>query len=484
MTVRAPRGELALGEKNTLHSALLTGGVHFSGHTANPTEGDAESLRLSFGADNRATRMVAMEHVHLHQTPAGAQQGRQKTELACDQLTMDLDKGTLHYAETGGAAQVTLTPVEPRVPGEHTILTARQMQADFDRLGHVSQMRGAPDSRIVSVVPGEAEKVSTARRLVVNFAPGGGAADILQEGEVRYEEAAANPHEPGGRKAFGERARYSVDDESLTLTGAPRVIDGGMTLTADSIRFNRLTGDAFAQGSVKTTYSELRPEPNGALLASGDPVHVTARAASMQRKNSLVRYTGGVRLWQGINAVEAPAIEFNQQRRSMEAEGTPAKPVLSVFVQPAGEGSGSQGKTTTMIVHATHLTYLDSERRARYTGDVHANGGDVVLDAGLADVLLQPAGPKTAPAGPSQLDKIIAWEGVKLRQGERRASGEKLVYTAASGTFVITGGAPQIADPVQGTVRGDSLTFYRADDRVVVESNGSSRTITQTHISR
>ena len=34
---------------------------------------------------------------------------------------------------------------------------------------------------------------------------------------------------------------------------------------------NRATGDAFAEGDVKSTYSDLKPQPNGALLASSDP---------------------------------------------------------------------------------------------------------------------------------------------------------------------------------------------------------------------
>ena len=48
----------------------------------------------------------------------------------------------------------------------------------------------------------------------------------------------------------------------------------------------------------------------------------------------------------------------------------------------------------------------------------------------------------------------------------------------------MTGGSPMLSDPVNGTVHGDSLTFYSHDDRVVVESDGSSRTVTHTHISR
>jgi lipopolysaccharide export system protein LptA len=81
------------------------------------------------------------------------------------------------------------------------------------------------------------------------------------------------------------------------------------------------------------------------------------------------------------------------------------------------------------------------------------------------------------------LDHIVATTHVRVQQQERRAEGEKLLYTAATRTWVMTGGSPMLSDPVNGTVRGDSLTFYSGDDRVVVEGDGSSRAVTHTHVS-
>ena len=37
------------------------------------------------------------------------------------------------------------------------------------------------------------------------------------------------------------------------------------------MRINRQTGDAFADDDVKTTYSDLKPQPDGALLAPPIP---------------------------------------------------------------------------------------------------------------------------------------------------------------------------------------------------------------------
>ena len=70
--------------------------------------------------------------------------------------------------------------------------------------------------------------------------------------------------------------RYTPADQMLVLNGSPRIVDGGMTTTGRTMRLNRATGDAFAEGDVKSTYSDLKAQPNGALLASSDPIHVTS----------------------------------------------------------------------------------------------------------------------------------------------------------------------------------------------------------------
>jgi lipopolysaccharide export system protein LptA len=320
--------------------------------------------------------------------------------------------------------------------------------------------------------------------LVVQFAPGGGVMSIVQEGDFKYSEAQASGYTrttgPGGRTATAERAKYSPTDDSLTLTGSPRVTDGGFGISAQSIRINRRTGDAFADGDVKSTYSELKQDPNGALLATSDPVHVTARSMNAQRASGVARYMGGARLWQGANIVEAPTIEFDRRQKSIVAQGTKDKPVSSVFVQV-----DKSGKTTPVLVRAAKLTYVDSQRRARFTGGVTAKGADVTITANSVDVDLNPSGQRGPTAGgPSQLNDIVAVGSVVIQQTNRRPTGDRLVYTAADGKFVLSGGPPMVAEAEHGTIKGDSLTFYSHDDRIVVESKESSRTVTRTRVAR
>ena len=85
---------------------------------------------------------------------------------------------------------------------------------------------------------------------------------------------------------------------------------------------------------------------------------------------------------------------------------------------------------------------------------------------------------------PGQVERIVAEGKVVITQPTRHATGDRLVYTAAEDKFVLTGGPPSIFDAERGKITGDSLTFYRHDDRVLVEGNNSNPTVTQTRVAR
>ncbi len=476
-SVRAPRADLNMGQKNLIHRAVFSGGVQIEGRGKSAMNGTAGTLTLDFAAKNQLSHVRASDNVHIQQLPGQSSgDAYDLTTNAMDLLAKEGKK--FEYAETAGPAQVILTP-RKGPQGERTIITADRFRAEFDENNRLKAIHGEPNAKMVASAAGQPDKVATSRELQMNFAPGG-IREILMNGSFQYNEGAgAKGVGTGGRSATAEKARYNPADETLTLAGSPRATEGGLEISADTIRINRRSGDAFANGDVKSTYNELKQDPNGALLATSDPVHATAPGMSAQRNSGIARYTGGARLWQGANIVEAPAIEFNRQQRSIVAQGSGAKQVQSVFVQ-----ADKSGKTTPVVVTAKKLTYVDSERRARFTGGVVAKGAELTVTADAVDVILNPAGQgKQATNSPSQLNQIVAQNQVVIQETGRRATGDKLVYTAADGEFVLTGGPPMVTDAEHGTIRGDSLTFYSHEDKIVVASK-SSRTVTHTRVTR
>ena len=86
--------------------------------------------------------------------------------------------------------------------------------------------------------------------------------------------------------------------------------------------------------------------------------------------------------------------------------------------------------------------------------------------------------------GAGQVERIVAEKDVVIEEPARRATGDRLVYTAADEKFVLTGGPPSIFDAERGKITGDSLTFYKRDDRVLVEGRTTSPAVTRTQVAR
>jgi lipopolysaccharide export system protein LptA len=335
-------------------------------------------------------------------------------------------------------------------------------------------LHGAPDAKIVTSTTGQPDRISSSQMLDVTFHPTGGIAAITQEGGVAYVD--------GTRKAWGQHATYTTADQLLVLSGTPRVADNGMTTTAQIIRMNRATGDAVAEGDVKSTYSQLKAQPDGALLASADPIHVTSRSMTAHRAPAVAIYSGSARLWQNANVVQSPTIQFDREHRSLVAQGTATQPVSTVLVQ-----IDKSGKATPVTVTSPRLSYNDAERKIVLDGGVTAKGADITMTARQMNVFLRSRAESSAnndsPA-PGQVERIVAEGDIVITQPSRRATGERLEYVAADDKFILTGGPPSIFDAEHGKITGDSLTFFRRDDRVLVEGRETSPTTTRTRVAR
>ena len=495
---RAAQADFVVNSRpDGLARAVFSGDVQIDSTGQRPSRTSAGRVVLDFAAKNRVTRIHADDGVKLVELPAppanlasGAEgasvrwDGRdarpsaskstdaQQVELTAPAIDFLMGKDKrLDRAETSGAAQIAIVPAVN--DGTRTVATAGKFEALFDVRGRLRSVHGAPDARIVSSAPAQPDRVSLSQTLDAVFRSAGGIDSITQQGNFAY----TDPE----RRAWAERAHYTPVDQMLILTGSPRVADKGLTTTARTLRMNRGTGDAFAEGDVKSTYSDLREQPNGALLASASPIHITARSMTVQRASAIATYTGDARIWQDANVVQAQTIQFDREHRSLVAQGN-GQPVSTVLVQV-----DQKGNATPVAITSTRLTYTDDQHRAHFEGGVTARGADATVTADHLDAFVVPhsqSAASTSLKGQGQLDRIVAEGNVVIQEPTRRAQGEKLVYTAAEDKYALTGGSPSIFDAEHGKITGDSLTFYKRDDRVLVEGRDNSPTVTQTRVAR
>jgi lipopolysaccharide export system protein LptA len=561
---RADQGEFLLtGSRDLLRLATLTGHVHFEQTGSQPMQGEAGRVIMEFAGQNQLQKVHAVDGARLSQraakgnkpTEKGMAAGPQDFEITAPIIDFTVADGhILQHAVTSGAAQITISQAQTsqaQIPeareanriaapaGQRTVVTAGKFNAEFATFqgkDHLASIHGAPNTRIVSSTLGQPDRVSTSDSIDAVFLPQGGVDFLTQKGNFVYSDG-----QPAEKRmqAFANAARYTPVDQMLLLSGSPRVTDGAMATTAKTIRINRATGEALAEDDVKTTYSQVKEQPSGALLASSSPIHVTSQSMTAQSAGGLALYSGNARLWQDANIIEAPTIQFDRDRRFVTAQGTASDPVQTILVQTekaqtektqtgpaqtgklqnartanfpaqqatagktssgAGQENGTRSKeigkrggvasrlggSNPIAITASKLTYADSERRVHYEAGVVAKSADFTASAKTLDAYLLPHSQTSANqslAQPGQLDRMVAQGDVVIVQPKRRAEGQKLVYTAADDKFVLTGGPPSIFDAEQGKITGVSLTFFRGDDRVLVEGDVTPG-VTQTRVAK
>ena len=532
---RSDRAELFLtGARNLLTTAILTGNVQLASLGTQPADAAAGQATLHFAGRQMLKTVHAEDGVRLTQknresglvaVPSASKGGAQDVEMTAPVMDFMVKDGRLlERAETSGPPRIVVTQ-----PGanQKTVVTAAKFTAKFTENNRLATLHGEPDAKIVSSLiqaskiqaskidaskidaskagssktgsPAQTDRVSTSRMLDVVFFPEGGVRSIMQTGGFVYVD--------GTQKAWAQRGEYTTADQLAVLTGSPRVVDGGMTTTAQTIRMNRATGDAIAEDNVKSTYSDLKAQPEGGMLASSDPIHVTSRSMTANRSTAIAVYTGDARLWQDANVVEAPTLQFDRDHRTIFAQGVgqgevsvgtglrpvragqspaptqaPAQPVSTVLVQV-----DKNGTVTPLRITSARLNYADVERRIFLDGGVTTKASDATMTGQRMTVFLLPRSQSKAganPAMPGQVDRIIAEDQVVITQPTRHATGERLVYTSADDKFVLTGGPPSIFDAERGKTTGDSLTFYKHDDRVLVEGRETSPAVTRTQVAR
>jgi lipopolysaccharide export system protein LptA len=486
MHIRAEKLEVNTGSRNAVQMAMLSGAVQLRTEDTQPMEARAGRAELMFSGHKTLSKIHAEQQVTLLQRAKPDDKAGQDVQVTAPAMDFVVVGGKrLSRVETIGAPEILLAGNDKQ--GE-TRVTADKFTATFDSAGQLSQVRGGASVRVVSNSTAgskeqTSEHVSTSDSITAQFRPGVGITSLVQAGHFTYTS--------GTQRAFADQGSYKPADQTMDLTGSPRIIDSGMETTARSIRLNRATGVGSAIGDVKTSYSDLKAQPGGALLASSDPIHVTAESMTAHNSSTTATYTGNARLWQNANVIEAPSIQFQKDQRMLIADSKGDQKVSTVLA-----GTDKQGKATPVAVTSNHLVYRDADPKAHFEGGVKVRGADLTITANQMDVLLQPSAISHQPSGKSEpgaslssdglskLDKIIASGSVVITEPNRHATGNQLTYTASDDKFVLTGGPPSIFDAEHGKITGVSLTLYRRDDRVVVEGSSSSPAITQTRVVR
>lgn len=423
----------------------------------------------------------AMGQVHLtiaqpsgeDDPPSGLQTlgGRiSKEDLATRKLqfTFRPNGKNLKEAETAGPGTLVLYPESPKA-GKRTVTAAKFLMA-FSPTSHLKSLRGVGGTQIAFAPPlnssAQSTAIATSREMLASFESATEMIrSVVQKGDFHFSN--------GNLEATGEEARDMAQEQKLILTGHPKVRDSTTRARADRIVILLATDTAEGIGNVHAIHTDPRDR---SLL----PTNVIADRMVADRRSQVVHYEGHVRAWRGTDVVESSTLNVYKDQRRVSTNS----PVTTSHLQPASS-SGGRGKTKQssphpLTIRADRLEYFDVGRRARYSGHVVLDTDGTKIESDRLDVYFSP-GKKQSD---SEVERAVAEGHVKILQPMRYAKGEHAVYNAKAGTIVMTGGPPTLYDAEKGFMSGQQLTFYIHNDRLLVQGNASSPTVSKHRVAQ
>jgi lipopolysaccharide export system protein LptA len=405
----------------------------------------------------------------------------------------------------------TLAPatIDTKTADETTQLRAKKFVTQFGPSGRLERLLGHSGVEVRREIGKGAAQSSSSEELAATFGANGEWDTLDQSGSVRFQQA--------DKRASAQRAKIVRTTDLIALDGSPLISDATSRTSAGSVTINQKSGAITAADNVISTY--FSSGQLGATNLGSGPAHISADALAGSTTSGHVLYTGRARLWQGESVLDANQIEVWREDKKLQATGN----VMAVFPQsasnPVGGGFGlatakPAGKTltaaaasdpnpptakasrTVWVIHAPSLTYWDDQSKARLEGGVTATSQQGELTSKTLDAYLgpAPAGPGAKSGAPSgsavsgsagrQLTRIVALGQVVVRQGDRRGTAQEAIYTAADQKFVLSGGEPTIIDANSDTTTGHSLTFFVANDTILIDSQEGLRTLTKHRVEK
>jgi LPS export ABC transporter protein LptC len=353
-------------------------------------------------------------------------------------------------------------------PADQTVrMRGQQMNLQFDGDNQLEQLTSSGGVEVIRQLGDAPEQRTTSRELTAKFSNSGDWSTIDPTGDVRFRE--------GPRTGQGDRAHLDRSTNTATLTGSVILADATMRTTAQSATFTQGSNELRADGNVLST--ELPAATGRVTNFAPEPAHVSAAHLVADTARGHAVYSGGSRLWQGDSVIEADTVELDNPTHVLVARGN----VRGVFPQAAwapkaGQSTARPAHSGTELWHVrgSLLTYWGAESRARLEQDANAESAENGIHANQIDLFFS----STPPASSAkQLSRAAATGDVTVRQEDRRGTSNRAEYTTAEGKFVLSEGKPTVYDSTGDTTTGRQLTFFFADDRIVVDSEEGTRTV-------
>lgn len=390
--------------------------------------------------------------------------GEVRKNIATESLRVEFEeagpgRASIANAETLAPGKLTMTEA-----GESDQLVGGKLSALFGAQNELKELRGSSGVRITRKRGMEAPQISSAQNLLAKFDSAGNWDSIEESGNTQFRQ--------GDRSGWADSAQLLRATNQLTLNGSASIERQGSHLRAQTIWLNQTNGEVRASGSVTGSFEEQKS--NATENSTVDSAQISAdemngiMATKSTHSPGHAVFSGHARLWQGPDVLQAQTIELWQSEQRAEAHGN----VLGAFVEaPHGGGfspSKQAGKKEGPVlwqVRAPKVDYWSDDGKMEWSGGVDARSSEGVMTGETLEAWFS-----KDKSHQQTLERALVSGHVRVEQNGRIGKAENGEYLVRYGKFILSGGQPTLADASGNTTTGHNLTFFLANDTILVDS--------------
>jgi lipopolysaccharide export system protein LptA len=268
----------------------------------------------------------------------------------------------------------------------------------------------------------------------------------------------------GSFTASAGRCEYDADTQLLQLKESPKISDERSITTGMRMKYNLKEKMLLIQGKVRTA---LSTQKNKALFFqssdASSPAIILAEELQYWTEDKRFRYRSGKVLSEN-QQLQAEVLEIGENGDQISAQGS-VHHVLSLKeefgkVNNSGRQKADLAANTLTDIKSDQLMYLSKNNTINYRGNVIFRSKDLSLSANDLNGLFDPDTKK--------IKRIKAIGNVVLRHRKRICRGESADWQPELSIYEMTGNPVEVEDMEHGRSRAHRLTYYQADDRIVL----------------
>lgn len=291
-------------------------------------------------------------------------------------------------------------------------MTAPSMDA-FYKGGLLDRLSAQPGVSVTVEENGTVRR-STSERLEASYSQGQ-LTIITQQGNVQMRDEQKDSR----ADLRADRGDYDARTGTMVATGSPAPVFRYVTIAedgkpgsetetrADKIEFDRQSDRIRGQGAVRTILNE-----------NGDLIVVQSSQLEADRQSGWAVYSGSPRITQKTGSVAGRVVRYSSKEQKLIVEDD----VVS---------TSDQGDKKYRVV-SKHLVYDRQSGRARYEGAVELTSVDLNVKAPFVELVFGEEEQR------NRVTEVVAWGGVEIVQGERKAKGPRAVYYPENQKVVMT----------------------------------------------